>query len=156
MQYTIFLIVAIILSTQTDGDSKPDVDGLIIRTSANSVAETLNRIEARIASNHPHLSIVLRLDQTANSSGSNITLRDTELLIIGDPKSDQELLADHQSVGIDLPQKFLAWEDDKKTVWLAFANPAYQVYRHHIRGKQRLLDAIRANLTALAVWGAAP
>lgn len=46
-------------------------------------------------------------------------LRPTEVLIFGNPKAGTPLMQCAQTIGIDLPQKALIWEDEKAQVWLA-------------------------------------
>jgi uncharacterized protein (DUF302 family) len=51
-----------------------------------------------------------------------------------------------RSIGIDLPLKALAWEDDKGKVWLAYNDPVWLAARHGVSDR---VEIIRAMLTAL-------
>jgi len=57
------------------------------------------------------------------------------------------------TVGIDLPQKALIWEDQNQQVWISYNDPAYLKQRHHIQGCDKVLEkvsGILAKMTALA------
>ena len=69
-------------------------------------------------------------------------LRPTELLIFGNPKGGTALIQDHQTTGIDLPIKALAWEDERGKVWLTFNDPAWLAQRHGLGTSSA--DAVRA------------
>jgi uncharacterized protein (DUF302 family) len=47
-----------------------------------------------------------------------------------------------QSVGLDLPQKFLVWEDETQQVHIAYNDPLYLARRHGIEGLELLLETI--------------
>jgi len=47
------------------------------------------------------------------------------------------------AVGIDLPLKALAWEDEHGKTWLAYNDPSYIVQRHGVG------EALGANLAAV-------
>jgi uncharacterized protein (DUF302 family) len=51
-----------------------------------------------------------------------------------------------QTIGIDLPQKFLVWEDDAGQVRVTYNDPAYLANRHGITDRD---DTIARVATAL-------
>jgi uncharacterized protein (DUF302 family) len=55
-----------------------------------------------------------------------------------------------QSVGIDLPLKALAWEDDKGQVWLAYNDPAWLAARHGVTDRAEVIRTITGALNALS------
>jgi uncharacterized protein (DUF302 family) len=57
-------------------------------------------------------------------------LRPTELLIFGNARGGTALMQDHQTAGLDLPLKALAWEDAEHKVWLTHNATAWIVKRH--------------------------
>lgn len=61
-----------------------------------------------------------------------------------------------QTVAIDLPQKFLAWEDADGTVYLSYNDPAYLAERHSISGEDDVLQQISNALAMLAETATAP
>jgi uncharacterized protein (DUF302 family) len=59
-------------------------------------------------------------------------LRDTLLLIFGNPRGGTPLMVANQTAGIDLPIKALAFEDAEGDVWLSYNDPAWIAARHHL------------------------
>jgi uncharacterized protein (DUF302 family) len=123
------------------------VDGLVVKPSPHPVAETMDRIERAVKERA--LVVVARVDHAAAAQKAGLTLRPTELLIFGNPKAGTPLMQAVQSIGIDLPLKVLAWEDDKGKVWLAYNDPAWLATRHRVGERTEVVRAIRAALDAL-------
>lgn len=132
-------------ATPTLVDAPP---GLVVLESPVSVAETLDRLEATIEENG--LIVVARVDHAANADGADETLRPTELLIFGNPALGTQLMQTTQTIGIDLPQKFLAWEDESGQVLLAYNDPAYLADRHGIGETDETIQQVSDALAMLA------
>lgn len=103
-------------------------DGVIAVKSPRSAKETMDRFEQ--LAKQKGLNVFARIDHAAGAAKVGKTLRPTEVLIFGDPKSGTPLMECAQSVGIDLPQKALVWEDASGQVWLGYNDPAYLARRH--------------------------
>lgn len=103
-------------------------DGVIAVKSPRGAKETMNRF-AELAK-QKGLNVFARIDHAAGAAKIGKTLRPTEVLIFGDPKSGTPLMECAQSAGIDLPQKALVWEDASGQVWLGYNDPAYLAQRH--------------------------
>lgn len=105
-------------------------EGLIEFKSPYPVAETLNRLEA--SAKQRGLKVFARIDHAAGAASVGKNLRPTELLIFGSPQGGTPLMECAQTVGIDLPLKALAWQDEKGQVWLAYNDPIYIAKRHGV------------------------
>jgi uncharacterized protein (DUF302 family) len=103
-------------------------EGMITVKSPYSVKDTINRLE-EIAKQR-NFAVVARVDHAAGAAKVNKSLRPTELLIFGNPADGTPLMECSQTIGIDLPLKALAWEDDKGSVWLGYNDTAYLAKRH--------------------------
>lgn len=103
-------------------------DGLVTIKSAHSVPVTINRLEAMLRKKG--MTIFARVDHQHGARNVKLTLRPTTLLIFGNPRLGTPLMQCKQTVGIDLPQKMLAWEDAKGEVWLTYNDPGYLAARH--------------------------
>lgn len=130
------------------------VEGLVVLESPRGVAETLDRIEAMLKENG--LTVVARVDHAANAGQAEQELRPTQLLIFGNPKLGTELMRAAQTAGIDLPQKFLAWEDEDGQTYLGYNDPAYLAERHGIAGEDAVLHQVSEALAKLAAGATAP
>jgi uncharacterized protein (DUF302 family) len=122
--------------------------GLVSKPSRYSVAETIDRLEAalRAAGN----VIFARVDHGGDAQKAGLSLRPTQLLIFGNAKAGTPLMQAQQTFGIDLPLKFLAWEDAAGKVWLSYNELAYLAHRHGAEGTDDALRAIEARLDAAA------
>ncbi|MDZ7751840.1 MAG: DUF302 domain-containing protein [Gammaproteobacteria bacterium] len=122
-------------------------NGLITKQSAHDVATTIDRLEAALE--EKGLTIFARVNHTAGAAKVDLQLRPTELLIFGNPKAGTPLMQSDQRVGIDLPQKALAWQDAEGNVWLTYNDPAYLARRHFITDRDELAGKIGGLLKAL-------
>ena len=105
--------------------------GLVLKPSAYSVDETLDRLEQVLKTKG--LTIFTRIDHSAGAAKVDLSLRPTQVLIFGNPKMGTALMLSKQTAGIDLPMKVLAWEDEQGRVWIAYNDPAYLAGRHQIK-----------------------
>jgi len=122
--------------------------GLVTKRSPYPVGETMDRLERAVRDRE--LIVVARVDHAAAAQKAGLTLRPTQLLIFGSPKAGTPLMQSAQSVGIDLPLKALAWEDDKGQVWLAYNDPAWLAARHGVTDRAEVIRTITGALNALS------
>src|SRR5690348_8765842 len=125
-------------------------NGLITVASRFRVGETLDRLTAALT--EAGLQVFARIDHARGAGEVGLSLRPTELLIFGHPKGGTPLMQDHQTAGIDLPVKALAWEDEKGSVWLTYNEAAWIATRHELgASSQNAVEAIEAGLATLAL-----
>lgn len=123
-------------------------NGLISFKSFFDVKTTADRLEGILKENG--MSVFARINHGAGAKKVEQMLRPTELLIFGNPKIGSKLMLCQQTMGIDLPQKALIWQDENKQVWLSYNAPDYLLKRH----KAKQCDAISENVsTALNSFG---
>lgn len=104
------------------------VDGLTSVASQYDVGTTMDRLTSTVEA--AGMKIFARIDHAAGAAKVNQTLRPTQLLIFGSPKGGTPFMRCAQTVGIDLPLKMLAWQDESGKVWLGYNEPAYVADRH--------------------------
>jgi uncharacterized protein (DUF302 family) len=121
--------------------------GLISKKSAHSVGETVSRLEK--AAKEDGLVVFARIDHAAGARSVGQTLRPTELLVFGNPKPGTPLMQSNQAIGIDLPLKALAFEDERREVWLIYNAPAHLATRHGITDRAAVVDAMTKALDRL-------
>ena len=122
--------------------------GLIINESAYGADETYQRLVAAVESVDP-LRIVAELDHAANATRVGLELRPTKLLVFGNPNLGTPLMQAQRTIGIDLPQKMLVWEDANGKVYVAYNDPYYLAERHGIPMDQEQLMIIAGALESL-------
>jgi len=108
-----------------------DVPGLMSIRSGNSVAVTIERMEAMLKAKG--ITVFARIDHAAGAAAVGMQLRPTELLVFGDPTAGTRLMEAEQTIGIDLPLKALVWEDANGEVWISYNDPAWLAVRHGLR-----------------------
>jgi uncharacterized protein (DUF302 family) len=96
------------------------------------------------------MTIFNRIKHSEGASKVGIELRDTELIIFGNPKVGSPFMKCQQSVAIDLPQKALIWKDDKAKVWISYNDPSYLEKRHNVIGCEEVISKIGKALAGIA------
>ncbi len=125
-----------------------DVPGMVVKESPHSVSVTIDRLESVLEAND--IAIALRWDHASNAEDAGIPLRETELLIFGNPEVGSHFFTSAQSAGIDLPLKALAWEDEEGQVWLGYNDPAHIAERHGIDDRAEVVQGMSQALDNLS------
>ena len=123
-------------------------DGMIAVLSAFDVEETADRMESILK--EKGMTIFNRIKHSESARMIGIELRDTELIIFGNPNVGSPLMQCQQSVAIDLPHKALIWEDNKGKVWISYNDPRYLAKRHSISGCEEVISKIEKALAGIA------
>ena len=116
-------------------------NGVISKKSEHSAKVTLDRLTKILRKKG--ITIVKRWSHTQGGKKAGIPLRQTELLIFGNPKLGTHFFTSNQTAGLDLPMKALAWQDEKGQVWLSYNDPSFIANRHGIKNR----DPIVAKMT---------
>ena len=93
-------------------------DRLIVKRSPHSVTVTLDRLTDALKARG--IGVVARVDHAGAAQRIGQTLKPTQFLIFGNPKLGTPLMQSNRRIGLELPMKVLAWEDDAGQVWLAY------------------------------------
>ena len=104
------------------------MNGLISIQSNFDPTETVKRLEAEITRHG--MTVFARIDHAALANEAGLPLLPTVLIIFGDPKVGTPLMQANQLIGIDLPLKFLVWQDPAGRTWLAYNDPEWLTDRH--------------------------
>lgn len=137
-------------ATDLTAESK---EGIITVESVQDFESTYNALENAIATNE-NLSIVAQLDHQANAANVGLELRPTKIIIFGNPNLGSPLMQNKQTVGLDLPQKMLVWEDENAVVKVSYNDPFYLQQRYNLEGNQEELEQISTALDNLATIAA--
>jgi uncharacterized protein (DUF302 family) len=124
-------------------------NGLVQVQSQFDVATTGDRLASLLQERG--LTLMARIDHAQNAATVDQELRDTQLLIFGNPNVGTPLMQCNQTVAIDLPQKALIWQDEAEQVWLAYNDPQYLMERHHLVGCEPVIERVSQALNGLAL-----
>ena len=123
-------------------------NGLIEVKSSYSVKETADRLETAL--NQKGMTIFARINHSAGAQKAGIDLAATELIIFGNPKVGSPLMQCNRTVGIDLPQKALIWQDENGHVWFSYNNPRYLAKRHDLSECMQVIKKVEKALSNFA------
>jgi len=138
-----FIFLAFFMSNYANA-----TENLLSVESQFSVKETADRFVSILEKKG--VTLFARIDHKKNAKGVNLALRETEVIMFGNPRIGTPLMKCSQTVGIDLPQKMLIWKDVNNKVWLAYNNPEYIKQRHDVKGCDPVFDKVAGVLSALA------
>jgi uncharacterized protein (DUF302 family) len=107
-------------------DNEP---GVVTKVSPRSFADTVARLQELLAEKNVKLFSVI--DQRAEARGAGLELRDTTLVIFGNPAAGTPVMDAAPLSALDLPLKVLIWDDAGQTK-VSYYAPATLAARHHL------------------------
>ena len=148
----VVLFVGVVSCTQEPSVASTD-NGLITVDGAQTVEETSANLQEALKG--AGFVVPAVIDHSANAARIGKELRANKLIIFGNPEVGTNLMQSVQTVGIDLPLKFLIWEDNGGQVDITYNSPQYLAERHGIEGQDELISNISNALSRLAGSAAA-
>jgi len=119
---TVVMTIALALSSA----SAMADDGLVTRSSKNSVKETIEKFEAAIRAKAAGGWVVFaRIDHAAAARDAGLEMRPRTVIVFGNPKGGTPPMTKTATLAIDLPMKALVWQDDQDKVWLTYNSSEY-------------------------------
>lgn len=120
---------------------------LIIKPSPHSVAKTIDRLAAVMKKKG--VTMFARIDHAAGAERVGAKLRPTQLLIFGNPKIGTPMMQSNQKIGLALPLKALAWEDENGKVWLGYTKPSVVAKRYKITDRAAVVKKMTGAMNKL-------
>ncbi len=108
------------------GQSGPDVTTKI---SPHSVSETVERLTSILAARG--LTLFAVIDHSGGAQAVGLSLRDTKLVMFGNPVSGTSVMVASPLAALDLPLKVLVWDDDGQTK-VSYTSPQTLAVRYHL------------------------
>ncbi len=136
------LLVVLILTV-----SAYATEGMVDVKSSFGVKETADRLENVLIKKG--MTIFKRVKHSEAARKAGVRLRDTQLLIFGNPKVGSPLMKCQQSVAIDLPQKALIWKDSEGITWISYNDIRYLAQRHNISDCGEVVSKIEKALAGI-------
>ena len=122
------------------------VDGIVSTRSPLPLRDTVERLSLLIGAAGATLFGVI--DQSCEAEQVGLTLRDTKLLIFGNPAAGTPVMAAAPLSALDLPLKILVWQDDDGAVWMSYLDAGWLAGRHGLARELTAPLAAPAGLTA--------
>jgi uncharacterized protein (DUF302 family) len=104
------------------------VEGVVTKTSPRPVAETVARLVALLGSKGVKVFAVI--DQQAEARAVGLDLRETTLVIFGNPKAGTGVMAAAPLAALDLPLKVLVWAEPGGTTSISYTASATLAARY--------------------------
>lgn len=127
---------------------------LITVKSAHDVATTIDRLAAAVEG--AGATVFARVDHAAGAAKIGEDLRPTQLLMFGNPKLGTPALQGAQTIGMDLPLRVVAWEDQVGETHLSYTAPAAMFARHGLPADHPTVAKITGALAELTGKAAQP
>jgi len=124
-------------------------NGLVQVASKYGVDETVKRLEAVLAERGVRVFTVI--DHSGEAEKVGMRMRQTKLVVFGNPKGGTPLMVAAPSLAIDLPLKALVAEDKDGKVWVTYNSPEYLQQRHGVPEELIKNIAVVGPLVAKAV-----
>jgi uncharacterized protein (DUF302 family) len=115
-------------------------EGVITKASPRTVAETVARFTALAQAKR--LRVFAVIDQAAEARQAGLELRDTVLVVFGNPAAGTPVMAAAPLSALDLPLKFVVWDDAGQTK-VSYVSPAA------IAARYGLTAELAGNLAAI-------
>jgi uncharacterized protein (DUF302 family) len=125
MKYLITFALLFIISCQSNAHN-----GLIHIDSKHSVKETSDKLVEILRAKG--MTIFNRIEHSQAAEKVGIDLKETTLVIFGNPKIGSLLMKCSAHIAIDLPQKMLITEEEDGMVKISYNDPTYLKKRHQM------------------------
>ena len=127
--------------------AQEDVD-LVIKPSAHSVQETMDRLEAIVL--EKEFKVLARIDHAALAQSVEMDLAPAQVLVFGKPALGTPLMEKNPLIGLDLPLKVIVYQDATGDVWLAYTKPEVLIaQRYGIAGEGERIEMMNKGLGAM-------
>jgi uncharacterized protein (DUF302 family) len=116
-------------------------EGIISIESRHTVDATLEKLKGILDAQG--VKIFALVDHSGEAEKAGMQMRNTKLLVFGNPKGGTPLMLASPTAALDLPLKILIWEDARGKVWLTYNSVEFIRQRHH------LTPALAANIAVI-------
>ena len=142
------------LSAQVTSSVTSAAQGVTTVISASSFDSTVARLERAATSRG--LNIAAKIDHAAAAKRANLSLRPTTLVIAGNPAAGTPLMQADQTMGVELPLRFLVWQGEDNRVRVSYDPIKSIAGRHALTGRDELLSRMTGAMDAIVTAATAP
>jgi uncharacterized protein (DUF302 family) len=125
------------------------VTAISTKLSSRSVPDTVARLVGIL--NAKGVKLFAVIDQRAEAQAAGLELRETTLMIFGNPAAGTPVMAAEPMAALDLPLKVLVWDDDGQTK-VSYTSVAELTARYQLSadlaGNLAAIDALTTALVA--------
>lgn len=110
-----------------------------------SVKDTMERVKTIVQKQGG--TIFSHVDHGAEAKKANLTLPDTEVIVLGNPAKGTILMQENAALALDLPLRIMATQDQSGQVWLSFTDPVRLALEYEL--DMQKTPVLKQMLTAL-------
>ena len=110
----------------------PPGSGTVTKASSRSVSDTVARLLALLGSRGQKVFAVI--DQQAEARAAGLGLRETTLVIFGNPAAGTGIMDAAPLAALDLPLKILVWSDSERGTLVSYTSPEALASRYGLSG----------------------
>ncbi len=103
--------------------------GIVTKISPRSVPDTVDRLRDLLAAKG--MTVFAVIDQAAEAGRVGLQLRDTVLVLFGNPQGGTPVMVASPLVAVDLPLKVLVWDNEGETD-VCYTAPGALASRYHL------------------------
>jgi uncharacterized protein (DUF302 family) len=150
-----FTVTAASASAQ-QGGARPMTNspGVVTVASATSFDSTLARLERSVVAKG--LTVAAKIDHAAAAQRAGLTLRPTTLLIAGNPAAGTPLMLADQTMGVELPLRFLVWQGEDGKARVSYDPIKSIATRHSLSGRDEVLAKMTGAIESIVKDATAP
>ena len=149
------LLAAADASAQQQGQqAKMTPSTVVTVVSAAAFDSTLARLERAVVAKG--LTVAAKIDHAAAAQRANLTLRPTTLVIAGNPAAGTPLMQADQTMGVELPLRFLVWQGEDGKARVSYDPIKSIAARHHASGHDELLTRMTNAIESVVQAATAP
>lgn len=130
-------------------------EGLKTVESPDSVEMTYARLKTAIESNEG-MEVAFEVNHSKNAREVGMELRMTRLIVFGAAKTGSPIIKSQQTMGLDLPQKMLVWEDEQGVTHITYNDPMFLAQRHGVKMNEAQLQKMAEALSSLVKKASTP
>jgi uncharacterized protein (DUF302 family) len=149
-----FLPIVFLLGLNLAARSSLAADDLIVKSSANSVAVTIERLQAVVASKG--LKVFGLVDHAGGARAAGLKMAPSQVLMFGSPKLGTPLMQTNPRIGAALPIKVLVWQDKAGKTQIGYKDPAALKRIYDIKGRDKIFATMKRALAAFTDHAAKP
>lgn len=108
---------------------------IIIKESSCGVTRTIKNISKVL--HDKGLTIFKIINHQKNAASVDLKMRESKLIIFGNPKLGTSLMKQDMTIGLDLPMKILVYRDKDAKVKMAYRNGTWMAKEHSLNMPKR-------------------
>lgn len=141
----IYLIFVILLLFSLQSNAQ---DGITKIYTTHSVDEIVKKLTTILDSKG--LKVFSVIDHKKGAELASMELLPTTLIIFGNPSVGTKLMNCDQTVGVDLPMKYLVWQDVDGKTWIGYRKPSSLASTYNLESCQPVLTKMDSALSQFA------